>query len=200
MKIPDNISLETNGQYCIKCFSGPVQRIYKNNLTFYKCSACGKTSERSLVIDQNVTSWIDKKGNYWHESVGVLVMNKDKKILCMLRQIFPFASTIPAGHLDKNENPENAAMRELEEETNIKTDSKPEKIATFNIPGDSCRRGSDHHKWNLYKLKIENSEKIKLSDETSEVHWYSLEELKKMDNLTFALNFILKKFGGSLIL
>jgi len=199
MQIPKMIPLNIEGQYCIYCFSGPVERTYHNNLTFYKCHSCHKVSERSLVIDNAIIWWIDKHQTYWHESVGVIVVNEVNKILCTLRQIFPFAYTIPAGHLDKGEKPKKAALRELEEETGIKVERGLETIGKFSIPGDSCRRGSDHHKWHLYRLKVSKTNYIKLSDEASNTHWYTLDELKKMDNLTFALTFIVNKFGQTLI-
>ncbi len=199
MQIPKNILLDKEGQYCVNCFSGPIERKHVNNLTFYECLACHKISERSLVIDNNIVWWFDERGNYWHESVGVIVVNTHNKILCMLRQIYPFAYTIPAGHLDKGEKPKNAAVRELEEETGIKAGRRLKKIGKFDMTGDSCRRGSDHHKWNLYWLKVIDIKSVKLSDEASDTRWYSLVELKRKDNLTFALAFIIKKFGHSLI-
>lgn len=181
------------------CHSETVDRIYKDHLTLYRCNTCQKISNRCLVIDNKIVWWIDEKENYWHESVGVIVINEDQKILCMLRQIFPFSYTIPAGHLDKWEVPEHAALRELEEETGIKTKGKLELIEEFNIYEDSCRRGSDHHKWHLYKLRVANVKKIELSDETSTADWYHLSELEKMKNLTDSLKFIIKRFGKSLI-
>ncbi|HLC99352.1 MAG TPA: NUDIX hydrolase [Patescibacteria group bacterium] len=175
-----------------------MEKIYQNNLTYYKCRACHQVSERSLVIDNKIIWRVDDQKNYWHESVGIVVVDKDNKILCMLRKIFPFSYSIPAGHLDKGEGPENAALRELKEETGIKTDHKLELLGEFNLLKDSCRRGSDHHQWHLYKLKVINQDTVKLSDESSTVGWYDLDELKKMDNLTYPLAFIINKFGRSL--
>ena len=202
MKIPETIPLDTEGQYCVICFKGPITRIKKDNLTFYTCDSCGREEERSLVIDNAVTWWVDNDRTYWHESIGVVVVNKDKKIFCMLRQVFPFAYTIPAGHLDKGEEPERAACRELEEETGIRAEGTLKHLGDFDIRGDSCRRGSDDHRWHLYKYYLRNLPDevgITLSDEASEGHWLSLEEIKKLDAITYPLSVIKDKFGASLI-
>lgn len=197
MKIPLTISLDKEGQYCFQCFSGQVKRIFKDGLTYYECLACGKISERSLVLDNKIIWWTDKKRQYWHESVGVVV-RQEEKLLCLLRQIYPFAYTIPAGHLDVGEKPECAAMRELKEETGL-SGNKLKLIGEFNLSDDSCRRGSDHHRWHLYRVNIESFMRLKLSDEASIAQWLSLPELRKLKNITHPLKYIVNTFGDSLI-
>ena len=197
MRIPFNISLDREGQYCFQCFSGPIKRIFKDNLTYYECLSCGKISERSLVLDNQIRWWVDKKRIYWHESVGVVVMREDK-LLCLLRQIYPFAYTIPAGHVDAGEKPERAAMRELKEETGLSSDTL-ELIGEFNLPGDSCRRGSDHHHWHLYYLNMQSSGILQLSDEASTAQWVDMSQLQKLQNITYSLRYIVNTFGDSLI-
>jgi 8-oxo-dGTP pyrophosphatase MutT (NUDIX family) len=199
MKIPGSVSLDQEGQYCIKCFSGPIKRVLRGNLTYYQCAACGETSERGLVIDNRIVWRVDKNGTYWHESVGVVVINEKNKILCLLRQIYPFLYSIPAGHLDVGEKPDVAAKRELEEETGISHVKKLELIKKFDIPGDSCRRGSDDHRWHLYRGRISSAPEILLSDEASSADWFSLEELKKLGNITYPLKYIVETFGGGLL-
>lgn len=198
VKIPRIVPLDKKGQYCISCHGGPIERI-QDHKTHYKCHSCGKIFERSLVIDDGIVWWIDNERRYWHESVGVAVVNKEKKILCILRKMFPFAYALPAGHLDVGEDPEAGVRRELEEETGIKVSTALEHLDDFDISGDSCRRGSDDHRWHLYRLKLESTPDIKLSDEASEVRWFNLEELEKVDPKTYPLIFILQKFGASLI-
>lgn len=197
MKIPKIISLNKEGQYCFACFSSNIKRVFKKNLTYYYCSDCKKTLERSLVIDNKITWWVDKENNYWHESIGVLVV-VENKLLTQLRQIYPFAYTIPAGHLDKNELPKNAAKRELYEETGINASSLEVVKGNFDIIGDSCRRGSDHHRWHLYRIRMGMYPNVQLSDETMQVKWMTLQELKN-ESLVYPLKFFVNTIGEELL-
>jgi 8-oxo-dGTP pyrophosphatase MutT (NUDIX family) len=199
MQIPSEIKRNKEGQYCLNCYSKRIKRIFKQQLTYYYCPSCKMTSERSLVIDNKIEWWVDKNNNYWHESVGVLVI-VNGKLLTLLRQIYPFVYSIPAGHLDKNEEPEIAARRELKEETNISALALKIKKTDFNISGDSCRRGSDDHCWNLYSLKLDSLPKIIISDEASKIKWMSLEDLKSEYKISYPLQFFVNTFGEELFL
>ena len=197
MKIPETIPLDREGQYCFACFSPSVKRIFRDNLTYYHCSMCDRTLERSLVIDNKIVWWVDKDALYWHESVGVIVLVEDK-LLTQLRQIYPFAYTIPAGHLDKGELPEVAAKRELQEETGITVQSLEVLKKDFDIIGDSCRRGSDHHRWHLYRAQMNVYPEIHLSDEASQTKWMTLQELKDEPQLTYPLKFFVDTLSKEL--
>ena len=200
VQIPNSIQLNKDGQYCIVCFSGPVERIYQNGLTYYKCRSCGSTAERSLVIDSRINWWIDERNNYWHESAGVVIINQEGKILSLLRKIFPFSYTIPAGHVDKNEDSKETAVRELMEETGIDTNTeKLELLLEFDDSEDPCRRGSDHHKWQVYRLRIHGTNTVSQDDETSSAEWCDINELRERNNLTEPFDRILKTLGESLI-
>lgn len=193
MKIPNQINLKKNGQYCLKCFNETVERVYKDNLTFYKCNSCGSVLERSLVIDDKINWWVDSERNYFHESSGVVVINEKGQILCLLRQIFPFAYSLPAGHVDANEDPRVSAVRELMEEVGLK-DAGINFISEFDMPGDSCRRGSDNHKWHLYEAKIQSGRQLIINDEASKYDWLYPSEILKLGNITYPLEYVIKKF------
>ncbi len=198
MQIPPNVSLSKEGQYCIHCFSQEVKRIYQDGLTYYHCQSCGKTEERSLVIDNNIIWWVDKKTNeYWHESVGVFVFNLENKALFFERTIYPFAFSIPAGHLDVGEAADIAVKRELKEETNI----KPDNIILFSeedVIGDKCRRGADNHRWHLYVAKVKKGQNIKMNDEGIRPVWLSLDEASKKE-LVFPVRYFIEKYGKKLL-
>lgn len=195
MILPQNIPRNAEGQYCINCFSTSVSRVFQNNLTYYYCNVCSQTLDRSLVIDNQTSWWLDDRDVYWHESVGVLVTHNNK-LLTFLRQIYPFSHTIPAGHLDTGEYPQTAAIRELYEETGIKTDSLETLLENFDMPGDSCRRGSDHHRWHLFKLKLNEMPQIEVSDEAAtKAHFMTYQELQSENNLTYPLQVFVKMFG-----
>ena len=179
------------------CFSPGVKRVFRGNLTYYHCSVCDRLLKRSLVIDNAITWWVDGENNYWHESVGVLVI-VGNKLLVQLRQIYPFAYTIPAGHLDKDELSEVAAKRELYEETGIVVQRLEVLEKDFDIIGDSCRRGSDHHRWHLYRVRMEKRPEVHLSDEAVRTKWMTLQELKSEPRLTYPLKFFIETIGEGL--
>ena len=197
MQIPTNVSLKQEGQYCIHCFSQKVERIYQNGLTYYHCQSCGETAERSLVIDNGIVWWIDKKTNeYWHESVGVFVFNSENRALFFERTIYPFALAIPAGHLDTGEIAEMAVRRELMEETGIKSDNV-KFFSEEDVIGDKCRRGADNHRWHLYVTKIKNNVSIKINDEGVKPVWLTLNEALEKE-LVFPVRYFIEKYGEKL--
>ncbi len=185
-------------QCCTKCHSKDIKRIFEGEKTFYYCDNCQEKYSRMIVIDPKIVWWIDTDTkDYWHESVGVFVFNKDNKILFFERVIFPFAFTIPAGHLDTGEEPKTAAIRELSEETGLKIDN----ISLFkeeDVIGDKCRRGSDHHHWHLYTAQIDNQTDVTICDEGIKPVWLTIEEALTKD-LTYPARYFIQKYRNELI-
>lgn len=196
MKIPEHIDTRRDGQYCIECFAEAVARTIRDGKTYYECSHCGSIQDRILLIDHTVRWYLDEEHNYWHESVGVVVMY-GSKILCIMRRLFPFSYSLPAGHIDAGERPDQAAERELREETGIAKASL-ELIATFDLPGDSCRRGSDHHHWNLYRARLDVMPELHISDEVSGVKWLSVSEITALENAAYPLKWIAANLSDKL--
>lgn len=163
-------------QYCISCHAETVQRAYEDPRTYYRCSTCGQRHERSIVIDPGLTWWIADDGEYWHESAGVFVRDPELKFLFFQRTLFPFALTVPAGHVDTGEEPGAAASRELREEVGIT--GEPREIGRDEIVGDSCRRGSDAHLWHAYLLVLNDSTEVEVieKDEGHRPVWLTLDE------------------------
>jgi len=198
MKI--NFPLPTDGQYhqyCEKCHSESIHRIFEKEKTFYLCEHCGYKSPRLIVIDPKIVWWIDEKTKeYWHESVGIFVFNKSGKALFFERIIYPFALTIPAGHLDIGEDVETAIRRELKEEAGLKIDVV-NLFAEEDVNGDQCRRGADIHKWHLYTAEIASVGDIKINDEGIQPVWLSLEEALRKD-LVYPVRHFIEKYGQTL--
>lgn len=193
--------LPTDGryhQYCPKCFSENINCIFQDRKTFYLCTDCDSKLARVIVIDPKTVWWLDEKTKeYWHESVGVFVRNKQKKVLFFERTIYPFAFAIPAGHLDVGEKPEIAVRRELREETGIII-KKTKLFSEENVLGDKCRRGADNHKWHLYITEVDKIEKIKINDEGEKPVWLSLEEALNK-KLVFPVKYFIQKYGEKLL-
>jgi 8-oxo-dGTP pyrophosphatase MutT (NUDIX family) len=185
-------------QYCINCHAETIKRVYEGGKTYYFCDTCKQQHERSIVIDPAVTWWIADDGEYWHESEGVFIRNPEGKFLFFERRIFPFALTVPSGHVDAGEDATTAAYRETEEEVGIKAD-KLIAVATEDIVGDSCRRGADAHRWHAYLLLLEKTMDVAVTekDEGSRPVWLALEEALEKD-LTYPVKHIISKYRDDL--
>lgn len=185
-------------QYCSKCHSENINRVFEGEKTFYLCDSCGDKSPRLIVIDPETVWWVDESTKeYWHESVGVFVFNENGKALFFERTIYPFAFAIPAGHLDTGEDAAIAAKRELQEEAGIEAHSV-KLFSEEDVIGDECRRGADNHKWHLYTTKIENVGEIKINDEGVKPVWLTLEEALEKE-LVYPVKYFIKKYGGKLL-
>jgi 8-oxo-dGTP pyrophosphatase MutT (NUDIX family) len=137
--------------------------------------------------------WIDETTrDLWHESIGVFLFNHNRQILLFKRVIYPFVYTIPAGHLGMGENPESAAIREVEEETGIILDSV-RLISEEDIAGDECKWGADHHRWHLYEATVDNNISFKINSEGHEGAWYDLPEALYLE-LTKPTRYYIKKY------
>ncbi len=160
MKI--NFNVPTDHQrhfYCANCNSEGTTEITVDEKTKYTCNICKETLDRRIDLDPKIKWWVDKSTKeLWHESVGIFVQKSTGEYLFIERIIYPYGFTIPAGHLDVNELPEEAAIRELFEETGIKA-SKLSSIFEGAIE-DKCRKGADYHFWHLYKFILEVDQEI----------------------------------------
>lgn len=201
MKIPPHIDKNLEGRYCLNCYSKKITRIFKNNKTYYFCDDCESLKDRSLVIDNTINWWIDNEDNYWHESVGVIILNKKKELLVIMRAVYPFAYSLPAGHVDKSEELLHAAQREVMEEVGIRLSKKELMlIQDFYLPGDSCRRGCDHHLWHLYLARVKSSEQnIKINDEAKGFKWLSLDDIASEKKVAYPLNYIATNFRNQIV-
>ncbi|MEK7453153.1 MAG: NUDIX hydrolase [Patescibacteria group bacterium] len=185
-------------QYCSKCHSESINRTFEGEKTFYLCNSCGDKSPRLIVIDPKIVWWIDESTKeYWHESVGVFVFNEKNKALFFERIIYPFAFTIPAGHLDIEESAETAAKRELQEEAGIEVHSV-KLFSEEDVIGDECRRGADNHKWHLYTAKVKNIDEIKINDEGVKPVWLTLEEALEKE-LVYPVKYFIEKYEDKLL-
>lgn len=184
----------TYHQYCIHCHAETIERVYEDGKTYYFCNTCKQRHERSIVIDPAVTWWVADDGEYWHESEGVFIRNPEGKFLFFERRIFPFALTVPSGHVDAGEDAATAAYRETEEEVGMKADRLAE-VATEDIIGDSCRRGADAHRWHAYLLELDQTIDIdaKEKEEGDRPVWLTLDEAVE-NNLTYPVKYIISKY------
>ncbi len=185
-------------QYCSQCHSEEIRQVIVQAKPMYRCEHCGDISPRLIVIDPQTVWWVDETTQeYWHESVGVFVFNKNNQALFFERTHYPFALAIPAGHLDTGEVPAAAAKRELMEETAIAA----QEIKLFSeedVFGDKCSRGADHHKWHLYTARVKNVGEVKINDEGVKPVWLTLEEALEKE-LVYPVKYFIEKYGDTLL-
>ncbi|MFJ4866603.1 NUDIX hydrolase [Streptomyces sp. NPDC088748] len=174
MKIPPSMNLKSSGSYCLTCGQAAVSWRYDSGRKVALCTNCGILSERALVIDSALSCWIDKDGEYWHETAGVFVLDNEQRCLFFERTAFPPGLTIPAGHIEEEEAPCDAATRELHEETGL-TGAILQFIARQAIAGDGCRRGSDAHVWHIFSLS-RSATTVRLGPEGTSPAWLTLAE------------------------
>jgi 8-oxo-dGTP diphosphatase len=112
-------------------------------------------------------------------TVDVLVINKiTDEILLIKRLNEPFKDcwALPGGFVDENEDLEQAARRELYEETNIETNEMIQ-IGAFGTPNRDPR---GHMISIAYKTDLIDSQIVKAKDDAKEVKWFFLNNLPEL--------------------
>ncbi len=112
-------------------------------------------------------------------TVDVLVINKKtSEILLIKRLNEPFKNcwALPGGFVDENEDLEQAARRELFEETNIET-GKMVQIGAFGKPNRDPR---GHMISVAYQTSLIDNQLVKAKDDAKEVKWFYLNDLPEL--------------------
>lgn len=112
-------------------------------------------------------------------TVDVLVINiASNEILLIKRLNDPYKNcwALPGGFVDENEDLEQAARRELFEETNIETD-KMIQIGAF---GKTYRDPRGHMISIAYQTHFVKNQTVQAKDDAKEVKWFSLNNLPEL--------------------
>lgn len=112
-------------------------------------------------------------------TVDVLVINKKTtEILLIKRLNEPFKNywALPGGFVDEGEDLEQAARRELFEETNIETDEMTQ-IGAFGKPNRDPR---GHMISVAYQTDLIENQIVKAKDDAKEVKWFSINDLPEL--------------------
>lgn len=103
-----------------------------------------------------------------HTSVGILVWNRGA-LLLIQRARPPFGFAPPAGHVDNDPSYEDAARRELKEETGL--DAISLTLVAEGRKSNPCRRphGTWHY-WKIYKAMYKGALRLNI-DEATLARW-----------------------------
>lgn len=118
---------------------------------------------------------------------SIFVINpENRKILLVKHRDFK-KWVQPGGHLEYNETPEEAATREVFEETNIKVkllgDRFPREDDFIRPLGIQCNRKEGYMQIDIlyYGVPIGNTEPVVDDEETISARWFSREELDELN-------------------
>jgi 8-oxo-dGTP diphosphatase len=110
-----------------------------------------------------------------------VVRNKEGKILLVKRggRTFHGYWSIPGGHAEKGETPEQTAQREANEEIGeVKIQGNPFMVFLHKWPADHSIKEPHQHKCHAFFGKV--SGKLRAGDDAVELGWFTVEEAKKL--------------------
>jgi 8-oxo-dGTP pyrophosphatase MutT (NUDIX family) len=195
----------TYGEYCLHCHAETVEWTVVDGRKRCVCGSCGSEAGRAVVVDPRIVWWTDSDGEYWHESAGVFVRNPRGRFLFFQRTAFPYRLTVPAGHVERGEDPQHAAARELREEVGIRAAHGDLRlVADEHLDGDMCRRGSDAHRWHAYLLDVDDRRaagtqgELTVNEEGEAPLWLTLDQALS-SRPTFAVEHMIDRYSTTLL-
>jgi 8-oxo-dGTP pyrophosphatase MutT (NUDIX family) len=117
-------------------------------------------------------------GREMHYSAGVILEHAGKYLM-LGRKSVPYGFACPAGHIDEGEEPKEAALREVFEETGIKL-QEVEPIFEEEVPWNYCRSATVHY-WHVFRAVVDSEHIVINKEEESSLSWYSPEEIKQLE-------------------
>lgn len=148
------------------------------------------------IIEKNKEK--DIQDNIWLKGVSCFILNQDNKILIEKRTnkgLTPSKLDLCSGHVDSDEVPTQAIIRELKEELGIELDESMNVIKLTENPSPLVFESSGKKKnflIDFYCLKRKKSNVVTQKDEVADVAWIDMEkcfELIKTGNTKFPVNY-----------
>jgi 8-oxo-dGTP diphosphatase len=147
-----------------------------------------------LTVGYIIYSRVSKKAMEYGHTVDAVIEDENKNIILVKRRYAPFRGkyALPGGFIKYNEDPEQAVIREVREETNLAVEVI-DKIGTYNQKGRDPREKRVESK--AFKCRIvKDLSKLKGGDDATVAEAISVNEIKKMD-LAFDHKKILQDAG-----
>ncbi|MDO8241031.1 MAG: NUDIX hydrolase [Candidatus Moranbacteria bacterium] len=114
-----------------------------------------------------------------HRSVAAIIKNEKDEILMLDRKNFPFGWACPAGHVEEGEEPEEAMVREVQEETGLDV-TKFKLILHEFLDWNECKRGVKGHDFFVYEITGWTGEIEQNKLESKDLQWKTISEIKNM--------------------
>lgn len=142
-----------------------------------------------------------------HFCASAFVINPENKKILLVKHSDYDKWLQPGGHIEDNETPEEAATREVYEETGIKTriigERFPREDDMIRPLGIQCNRkeNGDRHFDIIYAAVPNNpDEEITIDEESTDAGWFSRTELENMPvfpDIKITMDYILKTYFGN---
>ena len=123
-------------------------------------------------------------------TVGACIVSDGKVLLMLHKKLNKWL--FPGGHLDSNETPDMAIIREVKEETGLnlklinfsELNQAPDEIEKLAVPfhANLHNVGDHDHYCSYYFGTVNNSNFIK-NHESKDLKWFNIEEIKVLENL-----------------
>lgn len=123
-------------------------------------------------------------------TVGAIIVRKRRVLLVLHTKLNLWL--FPGGHVEKNETPDDAVIREVKEETGL--EFLPGDYGPIEYSSDTIKRlalpfhanlhsvGSHNH-YCLYYLGHVDSDEVTLSAESKDSNWFNVKEISEIDNM-----------------
>lgn len=135
----------------------------------------------------------------------VYVVHDDKVLLVFHKKLQKWLP--PGGHVDENELPDDAAIREVKEETGLDIEligEKQPKLSDIVTPlfrpevvqlEDIEHGGEFHQHIDLFYLAVPKTHSIRLSNESEQIRWFSLSDMEGTvpENIKYTARLMVEK-------
>ena len=186
----DSMSKEREHIFCIR--DGDQIRARRSQVEF---GHKRHKSTRAFIFDDRTKWEFRGDGELRHFSVGAILWRRNgrRREYCLFRtRRHPIGYyMIPAGHLEISEVPEEAARREIDEETKLKVLSFKLRHKGEVYP-DQCRRGADYHYWYLYIGECIGEPQLSHAHDV--IGWFGRDEVMNKLRLTEAAGYFFGKY------
>ena len=163
-----------------------------SNISSEKRSA-SNDQEKNQTSSNNDTVKDKKVTKVTGDCIVVKEINGVDHVLLITRGkpgAFQGYKALPGGHVDPDEDPADAALRELEEECGVKGES----AELICVKGKKGRDPRGHYVTCAYAVGVSKDAEVKAGDDAADADWYPLAEMLKSDQLAFDHKEILNEY------